>query len=75
MLEKAKYSFNTTGVAIIPKVLPDSSVEEAKQLIKKQWPNGGQWKFPVLSIRSSFAIWTSLVVVLFSHRRRSLSGV
>ena len=54
MLEKAKYSFNTTGVAIIPKVLPDSSVEEAKQLIKKQWPNGGQWKFPVLHLGRVF---------------------
>lgn len=64
MLEKAKYSFNTTGVAIIPNVLSDGVVSEAIQLIEERWPHGNQWKFPVLHLGRVFWDMMTTPIVL-----------
>lgn len=48
------YSFETTGMAIIPKALSLEKVAEAKQLIQNNWPSGAPWKFPVLHLGRVF---------------------
>lgn len=48
------YSFECTGVAIIPNALTYTQVEEAKWLIRQNWPEGAPWKFPVLHLGGIF---------------------
>lgn len=48
------YSFDTTGVAVIPNALNAGQVETAKQLIRTNWPEGAPWKFPVLHLGRIF---------------------
>lgn len=48
------YSFECTGVAVIPNALQSHQVEEAKWLIKQNWPESVPWKFPVLHLGGIF---------------------
>jgi hypothetical protein len=54
MFEKEKYSFSTTGVAIIPEVLHRDRLARAIAAVEDRWPGGGQWKFPVLHLDRVF---------------------
>lgn len=48
------YSFETTGVVVIPKALAPEQVDRARQAIRDNWPKGAPWKFPVLHLGRVF---------------------
>jgi hypothetical protein len=54
MFEKEKFSFNATGVAVIPNVLTPEQIQAARESISSRWPSGGLWKFPILHLGRVF---------------------
>lgn len=48
------YSFDCTGVTVIPNALSIEQVNTAKNLIQANWPQGVPWKFPVLHLGRIF---------------------
>jgi len=48
------YSFDCTGVAIIPNAISPVQVEQVRQLCQQNWPEGAPWKFPVLHLGRIF---------------------
>lgn len=52
--ELAKYSFDSTGVAIINQAITEKDVAEAISLIKSNWEGYPTWKFPVLHLGRVF---------------------
>lgn len=66
------YSFECTGVAVIPQVLTEAQVAEAKRLIHNNWPSNIPWKFPVMHLGRIF--WEMLTQPLLLELANDLAG-
>lgn len=66
------YSFDCTGVAIIPQVLTSEQIAEAKRLIHNNWPNNVPWKFPVMHLGRIF--WDMLTQPMLLQLANDLAG-
>jgi hypothetical protein len=66
------YSFECTGVAVIPNALTLEQVETAKSLIRGNWPGGVPWKFPVLHLGRVF--WEMMTHPDLLHLARQFVG-
>lgn len=66
------YSFECTGVAVVPNVLTSAQIETAKALIAANWPAGIPWKFPVLHLGRVF--WEMLTQPVLLELGRYFAG-